>query len=151
MDLKKLRGRKGCKKCPALLDGLAKALEAEAYHRYQNGADDWERVWEKAIGVRMAIGLLKDGVDKNGNVVAAIGCPPGFDFEAWKKGPRFIPTSGFHERPEDLIRNPEGKPEVKPIVPGPAKKSKERKKSTARKGGFEVLSMEDLKKKRGEE
>lgn len=151
MDLKKLRGRKGCGKCPALLDGLAKALEAEAYYRYQNNQDDWERVWEKAIGVRMAIGLLKDGVDKNGNVVAAIGCPPGFDFEKWKAGPRFIPKAGFHDRPEDLLTNPAGKKPVAPIVPGPKKKPKERKQGTARKGGFQVLSMKDLKKKREEE
>ena len=156
MDLRKLRGMKGCKKCPGILDGLAKALEETAYNRHEMGEKDWERAYERAVGVRLALGILKNGVGKDGDVVAHLPCPPNVKMEDWKNGPRFIRGVGFNDRSEDVLKkpealptNPEGKPPVKPIVPGPAKKKKERKQGTARKGGFEVLSLKDLKKKRG--
>lgn len=120
MDLRKLRGIKGCKKCPGHLESLAKALEETAATRYRFGEKDWERVYERAVGVRMALGLLKHGVDKDGNVMANLPCPPNINLEDWKNGPRFIRGIAFGDRSEDVLE----KPEDLPTVPAPAPKGR---------------------------
>lgn len=148
MDLRKLRGVKGCQKCPGHLEVLAKALEQTAYNRHAMGETDWERTFERAVGVRLAIGILKHGVDKEGNVQADLPCPPNIQFEEWKNGPRFVRGLGFNDAPEHLMTNPNSKMPREPIVPGPARKPKPRKQGTARKGGMKVISIKELKKRR---
>ena len=146
MELDKIRGMKGCKNCPGFLEYLARDLEWTAQNRFKMGEKDWERAWEKAVGVRMAIGLLRYGVAENGDVHAELPPPPNMSPEKWAGGDRFF-RSSFTDRAEDIPTNPEGKASATLPTFGPKRKRKAQKQGTAKKG-MQILSLKDLKKRR---
>ena len=146
-ELDKIRGVKGCKKCPGYLRYLGRELILTAYHLHEQKKDGWQIPYERAVGVFLAIGLLEHGVPKDGDVQAEIPPPPDINIEEWAGGPRRF-HSGFQMEAKDMSTSRKGKKPVKPIAPGPARKPKSRKQGTVKKGGYDVLSMKDLEKKR---
>lgn len=145
-ELNKIRGMKGCKSCPRLLEHLARELVLTAHRMHQAGEDGWQIPYERSVGAYLAIGLLRNGVAKEGGVQADIPPPPDVEPKEWAGGPRFF-RSTFQTPTQEMQTNPKGKAPVTPIVPGPKRKRKPKKTGTAKKG-FQVLSMDDLKKRR---
>jgi hypothetical protein len=111
-ELMKIAGEKGCGKCPAKLEYLAKELEQTARLLFIRRDQKWERIWERAVGIRMAMGLLKHGVTKEGQIMVELPPPPGEDPKSWAGGPRFH-KSGFSESFREMPTNPKEKNRLK--------------------------------------
>lgn len=149
--LEKIKGEKGCKKCPKTLTYLALDLEQTARYLFVTGDEKWERVWERAVGVRMSIGLLEEGAREGGQIMAELPEPPNVDRDKWRGGPRFL-ESGFTGSIQEAPTNPGGKP-AKDRYAEPAPKRTRKKKgprNEASPKGMRVVSKEQLAKERGE-
>lgn len=145
-ELDKVRGMKGCKNCPGFLEYLGRELVLTAHRMHRMGEDGWQIPYERSVGVYLAIGLLRNGVAKDGGIQADIPPPPDIEIKEWAGGPRFF-RSTFQTPTQEMQTNPEGRAPVTPIVPGSKRKRKPKKTGTTKKG-FEVLSIKDLKKRR---
>lgn len=84
MSLKDLRGIKGCRKCPGYIARLAREMEDTARNQYRLRDPKWFESWLKAVGIRFAEGLLRDGVTPDLEVIADLRSPPNADPKKWK-------------------------------------------------------------------